>query len=100
MLRNFIQMEAVVSKPFSLFDLSSVGLFGAETQQSKVAPSSAASRPVLSSRSDQVMERFTSSDPLIFFLGSQSPRSWCIFPPPLDVDDNPLPYPHVPTPGP
>ncbi|XP_017507487.3 AP-4 complex subunit mu-1 isoform X2 [Manis javanica] len=53
MLRNFIQMEAVVSKPFSLFDLSSVGLFGAETQQSKVAPSSAASRPVLSSRSDQ-----------------------------------------------
>uniref|UniRef100_A0A2I2Z0L6 AP-4 complex subunit mu-1 n=1 Tax=Gorilla gorilla gorilla TaxID=9595 RepID=A0A2I2Z0L6_GORGO len=53
MLRNFIQTEAVVSKPFSLFDLSSVGLFGAETQQSKVAPSSAASRPVLSSRSDQ-----------------------------------------------
>ncbi|KAM9209712.1 AP-4 complex subunit mu-1 isoform 2-T2 [Dugong dugon] len=53
MLRNFIQTEAVVSKPFSLFDLSSVGLFGAETQQSKVAPSSAASRPVLSSHSDQ-----------------------------------------------
>ncbi|XP_007534885.1 AP-4 complex subunit mu-1 [Erinaceus europaeus] len=53
MLRNFIQTEAVVSKPFSLFDLSSVGLFGAETQQSKVAPSSAAGRPVLSSRSDQ-----------------------------------------------
>uniref|UniRef100_A0A9L0TDI7 AP-4 complex subunit mu-1 n=1 Tax=Equus caballus TaxID=9796 RepID=A0A9L0TDI7_HORSE len=53
MLRNFIQTEAVVSKPFSLFDLSSVGLFGAETQQSKVAPSSAASRPVLSSRTDQ-----------------------------------------------
>nr|XP_021527268.1 AP-4 complex subunit mu-1 isoform X1 [Aotus nancymaae] len=53
MLKNFIQTEAVVSKPFSLFDLSSVGLFGAETQQSKVAPSSAASRPVLSSRSDQ-----------------------------------------------
>ncbi|CAD7683949.1 unnamed protein product [Nyctereutes procyonoides] len=53
MLRNFIQTEAVVSKPFSLFDLSSVGLFGAETQQSKVAPSTAASRPVLASRSDQ-----------------------------------------------
>uniref|UniRef100_G1DG09 AP-4 complex subunit mu-1 n=1 Tax=Capra hircus TaxID=9925 RepID=G1DG09_CAPHI len=52
-VRNFIQAEAVVSKPFSLFDLSSVGLFGAETQQSKVAPSSAASRQVLSSRSDQ-----------------------------------------------
>ncbi|XP_058299323.1 AP-4 complex subunit mu-1 isoform X6 [Hylobates moloch] len=56
MLRNFIQTEAVVSKPFSLFDLSSVGLFGAETQQSKVAPSSAASRPVLSSRSDQTQK--------------------------------------------
>lgn len=28
MLRNFIQTEAVVSKPFSLFDLSSVGLVG------------------------------------------------------------------------
>ncbi|EGW05039.1 AP-4 complex subunit mu-1 [Cricetulus griseus] len=53
MLRNFIQTQAVVSKPFSLFDLSSVGLFGAETQQNRVAPSSAASRPVLSSRYDQ-----------------------------------------------
>uniref|UniRef100_A0A4X2JQU2 AP-4 complex subunit mu-1 n=1 Tax=Vombatus ursinus TaxID=29139 RepID=A0A4X2JQU2_VOMUR len=53
MLRNFIQTEAVVSKPFNLFELSSVGLFGAETQQSKVAPSSAASRPVLTGRSDQ-----------------------------------------------
>lgn len=53
MLRNFIQTEAVVSKPFSLFHLSSVGLFGAETQQSKVAPSSAAGRPVLPSRADQ-----------------------------------------------
>ncbi|XP_038624234.1 AP-4 complex subunit mu-1 [Tachyglossus aculeatus] len=53
MLKNFIEAEAVVSKPFSLFDLSSVGLFGAETQQSKVAPSSAASRPVLTGRSDQ-----------------------------------------------
>ncbi|XP_036623505.1 AP-4 complex subunit mu-1 isoform X2 [Trichosurus vulpecula] len=53
MLRNFIQTEAVVSKPFNLFELSSVGLFGAETQQSKVVPSSAASRPVLTGRSDQ-----------------------------------------------
>ncbi|KAM4748447.1 AP-4 complex subunit mu-1 [Rhinophrynus dorsalis] len=52
-LKNFIQSEAVVSKPFSLLDLSSVGLFGAETQQSKVAPSSASSRPVLSSRHQQ-----------------------------------------------
>uniref|UniRef100_A0A8C2XKJ2 AP-4 complex subunit mu-1 n=1 Tax=Cyclopterus lumpus TaxID=8103 RepID=A0A8C2XKJ2_CYCLU len=49
-LKNFIQTEAVSSKPFSLFDLSNVGFFGAETQQSKVAPSSAASRPIQSSR--------------------------------------------------
>ncbi|KAM3601630.1 uncharacterized protein V6R79_015861 [Siganus canaliculatus] len=49
-LKNFIQTEAVSSKPFSLFDLSNVGLFGAETQQSKVAPSSAATRPIHSSR--------------------------------------------------
>uniref|UniRef100_A0A8C4WNL5 AP-4 complex subunit mu-1 n=1 Tax=Gopherus evgoodei TaxID=1825980 RepID=A0A8C4WNL5_9SAUR len=52
-LRNFIQMEPVLSKPFSLLDLGSVGLFGAETQQSKVAPSSAASRPVLPPCGDQ-----------------------------------------------
>ncbi|XP_072317874.1 AP-4 complex subunit mu-1-like isoform X2 [Eucyclogobius newberryi] len=45
-LKNFIQTEAVSSKSFSLFDLSSVALFGAETQQSKVAPSSAANRPL------------------------------------------------------
>uniref|UniRef100_A0A3B3XYH6 MHD domain-containing protein n=1 Tax=Poecilia mexicana TaxID=48701 RepID=A0A3B3XYH6_9TELE len=49
-LKNFIQSEAVSSKPFSLFDLSNVGLFGAETQQNKVAPSSAATRPIQSSR--------------------------------------------------
>lgn len=49
-LKNFIQTEAVSYKPFSLFDLSNVGLFGAETQQSKVAPSSAATRPIQSSR--------------------------------------------------
>ncbi|CAL8276922.1 unnamed protein product [Arctogadus glacialis] len=52
-LKNFIQTEAVTSKPFSLFDLSNVGLFGAETQQSKVAPSAAATRPIMSSRGDQ-----------------------------------------------
>ncbi|XP_051541478.1 AP-4 complex subunit mu-1-like [Myxocyprinus asiaticus] len=52
-LKNFIQTEAVTSKPFSLFDLSNVGLFGAETQQSKVAPSAAASRPIMSSRGEQ-----------------------------------------------
>ncbi|XP_069395484.1 AP-4 complex subunit mu-1 [Paralichthys olivaceus] len=49
-LKNFIQTEAVSSRPFSLFDLSNVGLFGAETQQSKVAPSSAATRPIQLSR--------------------------------------------------
>ncbi|XP_069775859.1 LOW QUALITY PROTEIN: AP-4 complex subunit mu-1 [Narcine bancroftii] len=47
-LKNFIQTQPYVSKPFSFFELSNIGLFGAETQQSKVAPSSAASRPVLS----------------------------------------------------
>ncbi|KAG2467975.1 AP4M1 protein, partial [Polypterus senegalus] len=52
-LKNFIQTEAVTSKPFSLFDLSNVGLFGADTQQSKVAPSTAASRPMLTTRGDQ-----------------------------------------------
>uniref|UniRef100_K7FVT4 AP-4 complex subunit mu-1 n=1 Tax=Pelodiscus sinensis TaxID=13735 RepID=K7FVT4_PELSI len=52
-LRNFIQMEPVLSKAFSLLDLGSVGLFGAETQQSKVAPSSATSRPVLPPHGDQ-----------------------------------------------
>uniref|UniRef100_A0A4W4H5Z4 AP-4 complex subunit mu-1 n=1 Tax=Electrophorus electricus TaxID=8005 RepID=A0A4W4H5Z4_ELEEL len=53
-LKNFIQTEAVTSKPFSLFDLSNVGLFGAETQQSKVAPSAAASRPIVASHGEQV----------------------------------------------
>ncbi|KAI2659858.1 AP-4 complex subunit mu-1 [Labeo rohita] len=45
-LKNFIQTEAVSSKPFSLFDLSNVGL-------NKVAPSVAASRPIMSSRGEQ-----------------------------------------------
>ncbi|XP_051900805.1 AP-4 complex subunit mu-1 [Pristis pectinata] len=52
-LKNFIQTQPVVSKPFNLFELSNIGLFGADTQQSKVAPSSAASRPVLAMRSEQ-----------------------------------------------
>ncbi|XP_076130690.1 AP-4 complex subunit mu-1 isoform X2 [Alosa pseudoharengus] len=52
-LKNFIQTEAESSKPFSLFDLSNVGLFGAETQQSKVAPSAAASRPIMANRGEQ-----------------------------------------------
>ncbi|XP_072096818.1 AP-4 complex subunit mu-1 isoform X2 [Mobula birostris] len=46
-LKNFIQTQPVIAKPFSLFELSNIGLFGADTQQSKVAPSNAASRPVL-----------------------------------------------------
>uniref|UniRef100_A0A673ZJ35 AP-4 complex subunit mu-1 n=1 Tax=Salmo trutta TaxID=8032 RepID=A0A673ZJ35_SALTR len=53
-LKNFIQTEAVSSKPFSLFDLSNVGLFGADTQQNKVAPSAAATRPIVSSQGEQV----------------------------------------------
>uniref|UniRef100_A0A3B3DK82 AP-4 complex subunit mu-1 n=1 Tax=Oryzias melastigma TaxID=30732 RepID=A0A3B3DK82_ORYME len=57
MLRNFLQSEAVSSRPFSLFDLSNVGLFGADTQQSKVAPSSAAARPIQAGR-EQVSEIF------------------------------------------
>ncbi|CAB1316379.1 unnamed protein product [Coregonus sp. 'balchen'] len=52
-LKNFIQTEAVSSKPFSLFDLSNVGLFGADTQQNKVAPSAAATRPIMSSQGEQ-----------------------------------------------
>lgn len=52
-LKNFIQTEADSSKPFSLFDLSNVGLFGAETQQSKVAPSVAATRPIMTARGEQ-----------------------------------------------
>ncbi|XP_066479890.1 AP-4 complex subunit mu-1 [Tiliqua scincoides] len=67
-LKNFIQMEPVVSQNFSLLDLSTVGLFGADTQQSRVAPSCAAARPVLPLRGEQgarsevfldVMERLT-----------------------------------------
>ncbi|XP_015271987.1 PREDICTED: AP-4 complex subunit mu-1 [Gekko japonicus] len=46
-------MEPVVSQHFSLLDLSTVGLFGADTQQNKVAPSCAAARPVLPLRGEQ-----------------------------------------------
>ncbi|XP_070798027.1 AP-4 complex subunit mu-1 isoform X3 [Pituophis catenifer annectens] len=52
-LKSFIQMDPVLSQPFSLFDLSTVGLFGADTQQSRVAPSCAAARPILSLRGEQ-----------------------------------------------
>ncbi|XP_048476045.1 AP-4 complex subunit mu-1 isoform X2 [Rhincodon typus] len=52
-LKNFIQTVPETSKQFSLFELSNIGLFGADTQQSKVAPSIAASRPVLAMRSEE-----------------------------------------------
>ncbi|XP_061905096.1 LOW QUALITY PROTEIN: AP-4 complex subunit mu-1 [Entelurus aequoreus] len=61
-LKNFIQTEAVSPRPFSLFDLANVGLFGADTQQSKVAPSSAATRPIQGGKSEifvDVIERMT-----------------------------------------
>uniref|UniRef100_A0A8C5ED69 AP-4 complex subunit mu-1-like n=1 Tax=Gouania willdenowi TaxID=441366 RepID=A0A8C5ED69_GOUWI len=57
-LKNFIQTEAVSSKQFNLFDLSNVGLFGADTQQSKVAPSTAATRPIQGSREGGKSEIF------------------------------------------
>ncbi|NXW25722.1 AP4M1 protein, partial [Circaetus pectoralis] len=63
-LRNFMHTEPVATKPFSLLDLGSIGLFGAETQQSRVAPSSAASRPVLPPRGEQVGPSQCSHDPL------------------------------------
>ncbi|XP_069738552.1 AP-4 complex subunit mu-1 [Phaenicophaeus curvirostris] len=52
-LRALVQTEPVTPKPFSLLDLGSIGLFGAETQQSRVAPGAAATRPVLPPRGDQ-----------------------------------------------
>ncbi|XP_054836533.1 AP-4 complex subunit mu-1 [Eublepharis macularius] len=52
-LKNFVQTDPVLGQPFSLLDLSTVGLFGADTQQSKVAPSCAAARPVLPLRGEQ-----------------------------------------------
>ncbi|XP_061558300.1 AP-4 complex subunit mu-1 isoform X4 [Phycodurus eques] len=61
-LKNFIQTEAISSRPFSLFDLANVGLFGADTQQSKVAPSSAATRPLQGGKSEifvDVIERMS-----------------------------------------
>ncbi|XP_064904361.1 AP-4 complex subunit mu-1, partial [Columba livia] len=52
-LRSVLHSEPEATKPFSLLDLRSVGLFGAETQQSRVAPGSAATRPVLPPRGEQ-----------------------------------------------
>ncbi|XP_077596180.1 AP-4 complex subunit mu-1 [Stigmatopora nigra] len=61
-LKNFIQTEALSARPFSLFDLANVGLFGADTQQSKVAPGSAAARPMQGGKSEifvDVIERMS-----------------------------------------
>ncbi|NXQ13298.1 AP4M1 protein, partial [Peucedramus taeniatus] len=52
-LRSLVQSEPEAPKPFSLLDLGSVGLFGAETQQSRVVPGGAATRPLPPPRGDQ-----------------------------------------------
>ncbi|XP_041034645.1 AP-4 complex subunit mu-1 isoform X1 [Carcharodon carcharias] len=52
-LKNFIQTQPEIARQFNLFELSNIGLFGADTQQNKVAPSNAASRPVLARRSEE-----------------------------------------------
>ncbi|XP_030921559.1 AP-4 complex subunit mu-1, partial [Geospiza fortis] len=53
-LRSLVQSEPEAPKPFSLLDLGSVGLFGAETQQSRVVPGGAATRPLPPPRGDQM----------------------------------------------
>ncbi|NWT62552.1 AP4M1 protein, partial [Erythrocercus mccallii] len=53
LLRSLVQSEPESPKPFSLLDLGSVGLFGAETQQSRVVPGGAATRPLPPPRGDQ-----------------------------------------------
>ncbi|XP_023804344.1 AP-4 complex subunit mu-1, partial [Cyanistes caeruleus] len=55
-LRSLVQSEPESPKPFSLLDLGSVGLFGAETQQSRVAPGGAATRPLPPPRGDQPLK--------------------------------------------
>ncbi|XP_078056893.1 AP-4 complex subunit mu-1 [Mustelus asterias] len=52
-LKNFIQSQPEIPKQFSLFELGNIGLFGADTQQSKVAPSNAANRPVLAMHAEE-----------------------------------------------
>ncbi|XP_015706413.2 AP-4 complex subunit mu-1 [Coturnix japonica] len=52
-LRSATHSEPESTKTFSLLDLRSVGLFGAETQQSRVAPGSITNRPVLPPRGEQ-----------------------------------------------
>uniref|UniRef100_A0A8C3MC54 MHD domain-containing protein n=1 Tax=Geospiza parvula TaxID=87175 RepID=A0A8C3MC54_GEOPR len=55
-LRSLVQSEPEAPKPFSLLDLGSVGLFGAETQQSRVVPGGAATRPLPPPRGDQPLK--------------------------------------------
>ncbi|XP_061414765.1 LOW QUALITY PROTEIN: AP-4 complex subunit mu-1-like [Lethenteron reissneri] len=43
-LRNYVQSEAVNTQPSSLFDMSAIGLFGADTQQKTLVPASASIR--------------------------------------------------------
>ncbi|XP_043359600.1 AP-4 complex subunit mu-1 isoform X1 [Dermochelys coriacea] len=104
-LCNFIQTEPVLSKDFSLLDLSSVGLFGAETQQSKVAPSLAASRPVLPPHRDQgarnevfldVVERLTVVIAANVSQGrSPGPQSAAPVIEPQGLSNAPAPYPQL-----
>ncbi|XP_062463211.1 AP-4 complex subunit mu-1-like [Pezoporus occidentalis] len=55
-LRSLTQSPPVSPPPFSLLDLGSIGLFGADTQRSKVAPGSAATRPLGVARGEQVSD--------------------------------------------
>ncbi|XP_033928132.1 AP-4 complex subunit mu-1 isoform X1 [Melopsittacus undulatus] len=57
-LRSLTQSPPVSPSPFSLLDLGSIGLFGADTQRSKVAPGSAATRPLGTPRGEQGEELF------------------------------------------
>ncbi|XP_061220056.1 AP-4 complex subunit mu-1, partial [Neopsephotus bourkii] len=58
LLRSLTQSPPVSPPPFSLLDLGSIGLFGADTQRSKVAPGSAATRPLGAPRGEQGEELF------------------------------------------
>ncbi|XP_058678981.1 AP-4 complex subunit mu-1 [Ammospiza caudacuta] len=53
LLRCLVHSEPEAPRAFSLLDLGSVGLFGAETQQSRVVPGGAATRPLPPPRGDQ-----------------------------------------------
>ncbi|XP_071275194.1 AP-4 complex subunit mu-1 isoform X2 [Agelaius tricolor] len=56
LLRSLVQSEPEAPKAFNLLDLGSVGLFGAETQQSRVVPGGAATRPLPPPRGDQPLK--------------------------------------------